>query len=114
MAASDIFAFEGYHYLALVDYYSKYIEVTKLNDFTSQDTTEALKQHFRRHGIPTKLVTGQAKNLRFSRSYNFEHVLVSPKYPRANGEAEAAVKKVKSLWRKNIDKNKAPLEYRAT
>ena len=50
----------------------------------------------------------------FARGYNFEHVLVSPKYPRANGEAEAAVKTVKSLWKKNNDKNKAHLEYRAT
>ena len=67
MAASDIFAFEGHHYLVLVDYYSKYIEVTKLNDLTSQDTIEALKEHFSRHGIPAKLVTDggvQAKNLR--------------------------------------------------
>ena len=44
MAASDIFAFEGHHYLVLVDYYSKYIEVTKLNDLTSQDTIEALRR----------------------------------------------------------------------
>ena len=57
MAASDIFAFEGRHYLVLVDYYSKYIEVTKLNDLTSQDTIEALKEHFSRHSIPAKLVT---------------------------------------------------------
>ena len=51
MAASDIFAFEGHHYLVLVDYYSKYIEVTKLNDLTSQDTIEALKEHFSRHDV---------------------------------------------------------------
>ena len=120
MAASDIFAFEGHHYLVLVDYYSKYIEVTKLNDLTSQDTIEALKEHFSRHGIPAKLVTDcgvqyTSKEFEtFARSYNFEHVLVSPKYPRANREAEAAVKTVKSLWRKNNDKNKALLEYRAT
>ena len=122
MAASDIFAFEGHHYLVLVDYYSKYIEVTKLNDLTSQDTIEALKEHFSRHGIPAKLVTDCGVQYTsnefetFARSYNFEHILVSPKYPRANGEAEteAAVKTVKSLWRKNNDKNKALLEYRAT
>ena len=120
MAASDIFAFEGHHYLVLVDYYSKYIEVIKLNDLTSQDTIEALKEHFSRHGIPEKLVTDcgvqyTSKEFEtFARSYNFEHVLVSPKYPCANGEAEAAVKKVKSQWRKKNDKNKALLEYRAT
>ena len=102
MAASDIFAFEGHHYLVLVDYYSKYIEVTKLNDLTSQDTIEALKEHFSRHSIPAKLVTDcgvqyTSKEFEtFARSYNFEHVLVSPKYPCANGEAEAAVKTVKS------------------
>ena len=118
MAASDIFAFEGRHYLVLVD--SKYIEVTKLNDLTSQDTIEALKEHFSRHSIPAKLVIDcgvqyTSKEFEtFARSYNFEHVLVSPKYPRANREAEAAVKTVKSLWRKNNDKNKALLEYRAT
>ena len=44
MAASDIFDFEGHHYLVLVDYYSKYIEVTKLNDLISQDTIEALRR----------------------------------------------------------------------
>ena len=115
MAASDILAFEGHHYLVLVDYYSKYIEVTKLNDLISQDTIEALKEHFSRHGIPAKLVTDcgvQYKSKEFetfARSYNFERVLVSPKYPRANGGVEAEVKTVKSLWRKNNDKNKAHL-----
>ena len=54
MAASDIFAFEGHHYLVLVDYYSKYIEVTKLNDLTSQDTIEALRRQ--RHPEKPRLV----------------------------------------------------------
>ena len=56
----------------------------------------------------------RAKSSDFAKSYNFEHVLVSPKQPQANGEAEAAVKTVKSLWRKNENKNKALLDYRAT
>ena len=57
MAASDIFAFEGEHHLLLVDYYSKFIEVTKLKDLTSQETIGVLKEHFSRHGIPAKLIT---------------------------------------------------------
>ena len=119
-AASDILTFEGEQYLVLVDYYSKYIECTKLKDMTSQETIEALKEHFGRHGIPSRLITdcGTQYTSRefenFAKSYNFEHVLVSPKHPCANGEAEAAVKTVKSLWRKNKDKNKALLDYRAT
>jgi len=104
----------------LVDYYSKIIEVTKLKDLKSQETIEVLKEHFSRHGIPAKLVTDcrsqyTSKEFEiFAKSYNFEHVLVSPKHPKANGEAEAAVKTVKSLWRKNREKRKALLEYRAS
>ena len=40
-------------------------------------------------------------------------MLVSPKLPQVNGEAEPAVKTVKSLWRKNEDKNKALMVYQA-
>jgi len=57
MAASEIFAFEGENYLLLDYYYSKFIEVTKLKDLTSQETIEVLKEHFSRHGIPEKLGT---------------------------------------------------------
>ena len=107
MAASDIFTFESEQFLVLVDYYSKYIEVTKLKDLTSQETIQALEEHFGRHGIPARLITDCSVQYTskeftdFAKSYNFEHVLISPKHPQANGEAEAAVKTVKSLWRKN-------------
>jgi hypothetical protein len=40
-----------------VDYYSKYIEVTELNDLSAFSTIEALKGHFERHGIPERLTT---------------------------------------------------------
>ena len=119
-AASDIFEFERDSYLVLVDYYSKYVEVSKLGELSSLETIKVLKEHFARHGIPSKLITDCGSQYAskefgsFAESYNFEHVLVSPKYSKANGEAEAAVKTVKSLWRKNKDKNKALLDYRAT
>ena len=59
----------------------------------------------------TQYTSEEFKN--FAKSYNFQNVLISPKHPNANGEAEAAVKIVKSLWRKNNDKHKALLIYRA-
>ena len=120
MAASDILVFEGEHYLLLADYYSKFIKVTKLKDLTSHETIGVLKEHFSRHGIPAKLVTDCGSQYTskefetFAKSYSFKHILVSTKHPKANGEAEAAVTTVKSLWRKNIDKRKALLEYRAS
>ena len=57
VAASDILTFEGEQYLVLVDYYSKYIEVTKLKNLTSPEIKGALKEHVSRHGIPAKLIT---------------------------------------------------------
>ena len=44
MAALDLFTFESEQFLDLVDYYSKYIEVTKLKDLTSQETIQALEE----------------------------------------------------------------------
>ena len=119
-AASDIFTFKSKNYVLSVDYYSKYIEVTELNDLSAFSTIEALKGHFERHGIPERLTTDcgtqytsvEFKN--FAKASNFQHVLISPKHLKANGEAEAAVKIVKSLWRKNNDKHKALMVYRAT
>ena len=87
MAASDIFTFESEQFLVLVDSYSKYIGVTKLKDLTSQETTQALEEHFGRHGTPARLITDcgvqyTSKEFKdFAKSYNFEHVLVSPKHP---------------------------------
>ena len=54
------------------------------------------------------------KSADFANSYNFEYVLVSPKHHQAKGATEAEVKIVKSLWRKNENKNKALLDYEAT
>ena len=87
---------------------------------TFRETIQALEEHFGRHGIPARLITdcgvqyARKDFTDFAKSYNFEHVLVSPKHPQANGKAEAAFKRVKSLWRKNENKNKALLDYRAT
>jgi len=70
--------------------------------------------------IPAKLATDCGSQYTskefetFAKSYSFEHVLVSPKHPKANGEAEAAVKTVKSLRRKNRHMRKALPEYRAS
>ena len=43
MAASDIFTFESEQFIVLVDYYAKYIKVTKLKELTSQETIHSLE-----------------------------------------------------------------------
>jgi len=118
--ASDLFHYNNADYVLSVDYYSKYIEVSKLKNQSSEETIEALKEHFSRQGVPEKLLTDcgtqytSGEFAKFAEEYGFTHVTNSPKHSQSNGEAEAAVKIVKGLWRKNKDKHKALLEYRTT
>ena len=81
MAASDIFTFESEQFLVLVDSYSKYIGVTiERLDVPGNDPS------FRRAFWAARNPSKAHKRLRcpvykLAKSYNFEHVLVSPKHP---------------------------------
>jgi len=118
IATSDIFVFKGEHHLLLVDFY---FEVTKLKDLTP---SRPLKSHKNLSvymaSLSAKLVTGCGSQFTnedletFAKGYSCEHALVSPKYPKVNGEVEATVKTLKSQWKKNRDTRKALLEYRAS
>ncbi|CAJ1066454.1 Transposon Ty3-G Gag-Pol poly [Xyrichtys novacula] len=118
--ASDLFEFEGKHYIILVDYYSKYIEVDELKDLRSLSTIGALKAQFSRHGIPSILRTdgglqySSEEFKEFCKSYGVLHKTSSPQTPHSNGESERGVQTVKRLWSKASDKHLALLDYRTT
>ena len=104
--ATDIFEWEKCSYLLMVDYYSRFIDVTRLGGLSTEAVIGAVKGIFARHGVPEEVVSdnGPQFSLRtfqnFSREYGFEHITSSPLYPQSNGEAERAVRTVKSLWKK--------------
>ena len=50
--ATDLFELNNCHYLIVVDYFSRFFEVDKLNSTTSQNVIKHLKVHFSRYGIP--------------------------------------------------------------
>ena len=54
---ADIFHFGGKDYLVLVDYYSKFPEVSQLNGFMATAVISAMKVNFSRHDIPEEVVT---------------------------------------------------------
>ena len=118
--ASDLFEFEGKHYILLVDYYSKFIEVDELKDMRSRTTIETLKAQFSRHGIPATLRTDNGTQYSseefkdFCESYGISHKTSSPHTPHSNGEAERAVQTVKRLWCKAPDRHLALMDYRTT
>ena len=63
---ADYFTFAGKDYLLVVDYYSKYPEVVRMNSKTAEATMKNMTQIFsrhHRHGIPNVLV---ADNMPFN------------------------------------------------
>ena len=118
--AADLFEYQGNSYLLCVDYYSKWIEVDKLDDLTSRNTISYLKSQFSRHGIPDQLITDNGSQFTssefnaFTKCYGFEHTTSSPHYPQANGKVERAVQTVKTLLKKGADPYQALLNYRNT
>lgn len=118
--ATDLFELEGTHYLVTVDYYSRYIEVQKLQSTTAPSVVTALKAVFTRYGIPAVVMSDNGPQFmskemeEFADSYNFKHLTSSPYYPQSNGLAERAVKTAKALLQGSPDPYIALLSYRAT
>ncbi|UYV78302.1 K02A2.6-like, partial [Cordylochernes scorpioides] len=119
----DLFHYEGNEYLVVVDYFSRFIEVVRLTKLSSEAVVDHCKAIFARHGIPDIVISDNGPQFRpsttsaftkFASEVGFWHITSSPKHPQSNGQAEAAVKIVKNLMKKNKDLVLALMEYRAT
>ena len=114
---SDLFEWKQSVYLLVVDYYSRFIEIARLNRSTTAEVVTHLKSIFARHGIPETLISDNGPQYssrefsEFAAEYEFRHVTASP---QGNGEAERAVGTVKTLLKKGDDPYKALLAYRST
>ena len=118
--ATDLFQWKQKTFLLVIDYYSRYIEVARLNNSTAEEVVAYTKSIFARHGIPETVVSDNGPQYtsemyaEFAKSYQFEHVTSSPYYPKSNGEAERAVGTIKRMWEKCDDPYLALLAYRST
>ena len=116
----DLLEFSGRTYLAIVDYYSRWVETKLFAKQTSTETIHQTKSVFAAHRIPDVVVTDNGTQFssqdfaEFASSYSFIHVTSSPKHPQANSEAERAIQTIKQLLKKNKDPYLARLMYRAT
>ena len=53
--AADLFHLKGEDYIAIVDYFSRYLEIKRLKSTTTQSIVNSLKTIFARHGVPAIL-----------------------------------------------------------
>ena len=117
-AATDLFELKGVTYLVLMDYFSRFPEVTQLKSTTSSSVINALKTFFARYGIPETLVSDNGPQYsstefaEFATAYGFAHTTSSPHYPQSNGLAERTVRTVKKLLKESPDQCLALLAYR--
>ena len=116
----DLFEFGGRTYLIIVDYYSRWVEIKLLPTQTAKSVITAAKELFATHGIPDIVISDNGPCFwavpfqEFAAKCRFVHTTSSPRYPRANGEVERAVRTVKGLLKKNDDPYLALLTYRST
>ncbi|XP_033100322.1 uncharacterized protein K02A2.6-like [Anneissia japonica] len=120
----DLFELYAKDYLLIVDDYSGYFEINQLTSTKSNSVIKFCKQQFARHGISSEVVSdngpqfSSAEFKAFSKSYEFEHTLVSPNYPQSNGRAEKAVQTAKLILKKAKEDKQDPyialLNYRNT
>ena len=123
---ADYFSFDGFEYLTIVDYYTKMPFVRKMlpSQCSSAKTIAAMKELFAEHGIPEIIRTDNGPQFashlfaEFTKDWNIDHELSSPRNPRSNGQAESAVKIVKGLLTcakySGQDPHLALLAYRST
>ena len=115
-----MFSLNGRTCLFVVDYFSRFIEISILLAFQkSSETIYAVKSIFARHRIPEILRSDNGPQFistefdEFSKEYLFTQMTSSQKLPQANGEAERAIQTIKNALKKGKDPAKALMSYRA-
>lgn len=120
--ACDILEFKGGNFLALMDYYSKWIEVKRLKNKGSKEVIRAWMKIFSVLGIPREVIAdnvpfGSFECREFAKEWDFKITTRSPNYPKSNGLAEKSVQIVKNMMKRSKgdeDLFVALLEYRNT
>ena len=116
VVGSDLFHHKGTTYLLVVDYFSRYPEISKLSTTTSQGIINALRPIFARHGVPEILRSDngpQYASQEISVAYGFQKITSSPHYPKSNGLAERTLQTIKTMLEKSTDPFLALLSHRA-
>ncbi|KAI5743861.1 hypothetical protein M8J77_022987 [Diaphorina citri] len=94
--------YNNYHFLIVVDAFTKWPEIFKVKNMTSDTTIKLLRCTFARFGIPTTLVSDNATTFtsdsfkKFLKKNNVIHKTIAPYHPATNGQAERYVQILKN------------------
>jgi RNase H-like domain found in reverse transcriptase/Reverse transcriptase (RNA-dependent DNA polymerase)/Integrase zinc binding domain len=105
--AADILEIGTNAYLVVVDYYSKWLELTQLKNKTAPEVILKLKSIFARLGIPDEFVSdnmpfASAQFMSFAKDWDFKLTTSSPRYAQSNGMSEKAVSTAKQMLKKTL------------
>ena len=120
----DLFQIQDRTFLLAVDYFSKFPEISEIQNTSSKTTIQTLKEIFCRHGIPVEVVSDNGPQFAcheyrsFANEFGFKPIYSNPLFPQSNGQAERCVQTVKAVIKKSVTENKdyniSLLNYRNT
>jgi transposase InsO family protein len=93
--------FEGFMWMIVIDWYTKWLEVTKMKSTTALSTCIKRRKIFARLGPPRTVVSDNGPQFtsdefkHFCQSNNIQAIRSSPYNPKTNGLAERAVRTFK-------------------
>lgn len=94
-------------FVVILDAYSKWLFVKKMNDITSSTTIQILREYFSNWGIPEKLVSDNGSSFCSEEMESFllkngiVHIKTAPYHPSSNGAAENVVKTTKNFLKRS-------------
>ena len=103
---SDIFEYKGEKYLLIVDYYSRYPIIRKLENITARTVSTKFTSVILEFGIPKIIIADfgtqyTSEDFRSRcKALNIELKFSSPHHHQANSVAERTVGTIKRLWKK--------------
>ncbi len=106
MIGMDLFQFRNNIHLLIIDYFSKFIEVIKLQSTDASSVINVLKNVFSRYGIPETVCSDNGPQFdnylirEFAKNWNFKHETSSPYWPQSNGMVERYIGTVKIYLKK--------------
>ena len=103
--------------LVIVDYFSKFIELSQVRDKTAGTVISHMKYMLARHGIREELVADNVpfnsrEFLNFAKSRGFKLSTSSPTYPQSNTMSEKSVQTAKRIFKTCEEPHISLLEYR--